>query len=82
MRPILLAAFAILTFLMVLTIAQSALGLESPQMRLFLVPIIGLHARERYAPGLAAKDALAYLISAIAAGAVIYRLGRLMYLDA
>ena len=82
MRPVLLAAFALLAFLTVLSIAQSALGLDSPQMRLLLVPMIGFISEERYAPGMTPKDALAYLVAAVAAGAVVYPLGRLMYRDA
>jgi hypothetical protein len=79
MRPILLAAFALLAFLTMLTLAQSALGLDSPQMRLILVPIIGFIPEGNAAPGATLRDLLAYLIAASAAGALAYPLGRLMY---
>lgn len=79
MRPLLLTMFGGLIFLLTLILAQEVFGLDSPQMRWVLLPLLGWDAEQRYAPGVSLRDWLAYLLAGGATGVLLYRLGRLMY---
>ena len=79
MRPILLALFGGLVFLLVATLLQSIFGLGNPQMRVLLATIVGSGPEGGYGWRWALLDLLVYPCAAAITGAIVYPLGRLMY---
>lgn len=79
MRAVLLVVFSGMTFLLTLILLQTSLGLDMPQMRWALIPLLGVESDQRYAFGRAPNDLLAYVVACVTAGAVGRQFRRLLY---